>query len=193
MRTPIIIAALGVAACASGPVQLPPGVKTSGQYIDRVEARYPGSATTADAQKCAALELTNPDVLITGTAGGVLRPGLPTAQVLQGGGVVQQVGDDFVIARGAAEYSVLGGVTSCVVRFSIVTRALASVNAPLRPDGTLDLTHRFFRDDLIDGLAAIRDLGLETGLDMPMIDAVLKWGWTQLEPNERHCALTHAH
>ena len=120
MRTIAVTIALGLAACASGPIQLPPSVKTSGQYIDRIEARYAGSATTADAQKCAALELTNPDVLITGTAGGALRSGPPTAQVMQGGGVVQQVGDDFVIVRGAAEYSVLGGVTSRAVRFTVV-------------------------------------------------------------------------
>ena len=120
MRFSLWLLALALSACAAGQVQLPPGVTTSGQFLERIEASYRGLGSVAEAQKCAALELTNPDVLVSGTAGGVLRSGLPTAQVLPGSGVVQQVGDDFLVARAAAEYSVLGGITSRVVRFSLL-------------------------------------------------------------------------
>ena len=114
------LSVLAFSACAGGQVRLPPGVTTSGQFLERIEANYRGSGLVANAQKCAALELTNPDVLVSGTVGGVFRPGLPTAQVLPGSGVVQQAGDDFLVARAAAEYNVLGGITSRVVCFSLL-------------------------------------------------------------------------
>ncbi|MDJ0629991.1 MAG: NAD/NADP octopine/nopaline dehydrogenase family protein [Rhodobacter sp.] len=66
---------------------------------------------------------------------------------------------------------------------------LGKIPAPvLGPAGAarLDGAHRFFRDDIAEGLPAITALARRTGIRTPMMDKIIAWGMTQMQAPAEH-------